>query len=556
MPATQPQPVPSSAQATLSLLQAIELASTAYGGWDWTAAEQWCRLVLDAEPDYFDALNLLGVITAQTMRSREAADLLGRAVALRPDSAPALNNLGNALKDLGQLELAVAHYERAIAVRPEYKDAYACFNRGVVLEELGRLGAAVASYELAVAIKPDYADAHFNRGCVLYELRRLDESVASYEIAIAIKPDYAEAYYNRGIVFHDLKRLDAAVDSYDRAIAIKPDYPAAYWNKSQALLLGGDFEHGWKLYEWRWRYEKTGLRQRDFCRPLWLGAESLRGKTILLHGEQGLGDTLQFCRYAKLVAGLGAKVVLEVQAPLLALLSGTEGASVVLAKGSELPAFDFHCPLISLPLALKTELDSIPAGIPYIQSDPVRAAKWRERLGKKTRPRIGLVWSGGFRPDQPAVWDTNARRNIPFAKIAALKLPQLDFFSLQKGEPAESELAQQKQDVWPEANFHDYVGELKDFSDTAALIENLDLIISVDTSTAHLAGALGKPVWILNRFDSCWRWLLERDDSPWYPTAKLYRQERPGDWDGVLDRVKSDLGGMSATEFSNRMGSV
>ena len=541
MSATQLQPVSGCWNTTLTLQQAIQQANSAYNGLDWATAEQLCRLVLDAQPGYLAALNLLGAITAQTMRSEEAAVLLGRAVSVKPDSARALNNLGNALKDLKQLEAAADSYDRSIVDKQNHEDAYACFHHGVDLEALGRLDAAVASYDRAIAIKPEYAHAHFNRGCFLYALRRPDAAAASYDRAIAIKPDYAEAHYNRGLVFHDLNRLDSAVASYDRAIANRVDYVAAQWNKSQALLLGGAFDQGWKLYEWRWRYDKTGLRQRDLGNPLWLGVEALLGKTILLHSEQGLGDTLQFCRYAKLVAGLGAKVVLEVQAPLLRLLSDVEGASLVLAKGAELPAFDYHCPLLSLPLALGTKLDSIPTGIPYLHSDPVRTAKWRERLGTKTRPRIGLVWSGGFRQNQQQLWALNDRRNIPFQKITALKLPQFDYISLQKGEPAESELAEKRAELWPEANFFNFTEELNDFADTAALIENLDLIISVDTSTAHLAGALGKPVWILNRLDTCWRWLLDRDDSPWYPTVRLFRQQRLGDWDSVIARIRGEL---------------
>jgi hypothetical protein len=305
--------------------------------------------------------------------------------------------------------------------------------------------------------------------------------------------------------------------------------------------LVGDFAMGWELYEWRWLLAKTALKQSLIDRPLWLGVESLKGKTILLHCEQGLGDTIQFCRYAALVAQLGATVILEVQQLLLELLSGLEGVCHVVAEGEPLPPFDYHCPLMSLPLAFRTTLGTIPADIPYIKADPSKTAYWQAKLGEHHKPRVGLVWSGGGRPNQPEVWAINERRNIPLELISRINSPEIDFYSLQKGEPAESELLRRKQEVWPEVNFFNFAQELNDFCDTAALIDNLDLVISVDTSTAHLAAAMGKPVWILNRYDNCWRWLLDRDDSPWYPTAELYRQQRMGDWESVLEQVKTDL---------------
>ena len=261
---------------------------------------------------------------------------------------------------------------------------------------------------------------------------------------------------------------------------------------------------------------------------------------MLLHAEQGLGDTLQFCRYVKWVAERGARVILEVQEPLTALLSGLEGAAQVVARGDALPAFDYYCALMSLPLAFKTTLGSIPAEVPYVRTSPEKQRFWQDTLGEKSKRRVGLVWSG-FRANQPELWALNNRRNIPLAKFASLKHPDIEFYSLQKGQPAQSELADLLAQGWRGPHLIDWTHLLEDFSDTAALIEQMDLVISVDTSTAHLAGALGKPVWILNRFDSCWRWLRERADSPWYPSARLYRQERYGDWDGVLQKVARDL---------------
>jgi hypothetical protein len=236
---------------------------------------------------------------------------------------------------------------------------------------------------------------------------------------------------------------------------------------------------------------------------------------------------------------------LEVPKPLMRLLANLSGVAQLVEAGSALPPFDFQCPLMSLALAFKTDLSNIPANIPYIKSEADKSEYWKEKLGERSKPRVGLVWSGGFRPNQPEVWRVNERRNIPLAKFAALKDVDVEFYSLQKGQPAESELAELNSNNWNGPHIIDFTSDLNDFSDTAALIDNLDLVISVDTSTAHLAGALGKPVWILNRFDTDWRWLLDRSDSPWYPTAKLFRQQRIEDWTGVIDQVKNELWSMN-----------
>jgi len=320
----------------------------------------------------------------------------------------------------------------------------------------------------------------------------------------------------------------------------------AYMNRAYAALLAGDFANGWVDHEWRWKARPQMLDPRFPDRTQWLGRESLLGKRIILRSEQGHGDTLQFSRYAKQVADLGATVIFEVQSELAALLANLEGVSQLVLRGEPLPAFDFHCPLMSLPLAFRTSLATIPAQVPYLVADPLKTRLWKDKLGPRTKPRVGLVWSGGFRPDQPELWPVNNRRNVPLAKLAALRNADIAFYSLQKGQPAESELTELKAAGWQGPELIDFTAALRDFSDTAALIENLDLVISVDTATAHLAAALAKPVWIMNRFDTCWRWLLDRDDSPWYPTVRLYRQQRAGDWDDVVERMR---GYLLRTEF-------
>jgi ADP-heptose:LPS heptosyltransferase len=267
----------------------------------------------------------------------------------------------------------------------------------------------------------------------------------------------------------------------------------------------------------------------------------VKGKTILLHSEQGLGDTLQFCRYADLVKAEGAAVILQVEAPLVRLLSTLKGADRVLAKGADLPDFDLHASIMSLPRAFRTSLQTVPAAIPYLHADPEDVAAWARRLGPRTRPRIGLAWAGGFRPDRPDLWTIYRRRDAPLRMLAPLARAEADFISLQKGERAENELAELVAAGWDGPAMLNPAAELRDFADTAALVENLDLVITVDTAVAHLAGALGKPVWILDRFDSCWRWMRERTDSPWYPTVRLFRQKTFGDWGPVIQEIAEAL---------------
>jgi tetratricopeptide (TPR) repeat protein len=480
-----------------------------------------------------DALAALG-------RAGEALDSYDRALALEPRDAGLHYSRANLLAGQRRWEEAVAGYDRALALDPNHVQALV--NRGNVLVDLHRAEAALASYDAALAVQPDLAQAWSNRGNALRALNRHGEALDSCERAIALDPGYADPLHNRGTVLAELGRYGEAIADYGLCLQLDPDMTDARLNLGFAHLATGDYARGWSLYQTRW--EMTGhhrfVADRGFQQPLWLGAESLAGKTILLHSEQGLGDTLQFCRYVPRVAALGARVILEAEAPLMGVLASLAGVDRLAPRGAALPDFDLHCPLMSLPLAFATTLETIPADVPYLAADPDKIEAWKRRLGTRTRPRVGLVWSGGFRPDQPELWGLNERRNIPLGRLAALRGAAVEFHSLQKGEPAESEL-RAVAPRWRGPDIVDHAGELADFTDTAALIENLDLVISVDTSTAHLAGALGKPVWILNRFDNCWRWLCGRADSPWYPTARLFRQTRFGDWDEVVDEVKLAL---------------
>jgi hypothetical protein len=376
------------------------------------------------------------------------------------------------------------------------------------LSDLGRSQEALVNLDRAVALRPQYAEAFNNRGIVLGDLERHAEALACVERALALKPDYAEAHYNRGNTLRDLHRHADAVQSFERAIALQPDYASAHWNLADCQLLLGNFALGWKEYEWRWRLNQRAASRREFAQPLWLGAQPVQGKTVLLHSEVGLGDTVLFCRYARDVAVLGARVVLEVQPPLVELLSGLEGVAAVVASGAPLPAFDYHCPLMSLPLAFRTELGNVPAVIPYIRSDPARVALWKGRLGAAAKPRVGIVWSGSTALK-------NDKRSMTLAEMLPLVRPWAEWVSLQKELRADdSALLASRPEI------RHFGGELEDFSDTAALVDLMDAVVTIDTSVANLAGAMGKTMWILLPFNPHdWRWLLEREDSDWYPTV-------------------------------------
>ena len=482
-------------------------------------------------------------VLQKLLRFNEALGDYDEAIRLEPNNAETHFNRGNAFRELGRFEEALVCYQSAINFNHHWPEAYC--NLGNTLQALRQFDEAISSFSKAIELKADYAEAFSNRGNALQELGRLDESLNNYDAAIQIAPQLIDAYSNRGLVLEKLKRLEAAIESYDAAIQLDPNLGDVHFNKSLTLLLSGDFDKGWQEYEWRWKKDSSSQSKQDrfFSYPKWLGDQSLKGKKIYLYSEQGMGDTIQFCRYVPLVSNLGAEIILEVQRPLVQLLKQIDGVNRFVAFGDEAPSMlDFHCPLMSLPLAFKTSLNTIPNNIPYLKAESTKVLYWQQKLNREKGFKVGLVWNGGFRSDQIKLWGVNERRNVPIRELSkALSNLKVTFYSLQKGEPAESEIKLLEHELWPNQNFFNYSNELHDFCDTAALIENLDLIISVDTSTAHLAAAMGKPVWLLNRFDTCWRWLLERNDSPWYPSLKIYRQDKMNNWDDVLDRVKTDL---------------
>ena len=438
---------------------------------------------------------------------------------------------GLALHQQGKFNEAKAIYEKVLAI--EINNFEALLLLGTLSAQTKEFTRAVDFLAAALKMNPNHAVCYSNRGNALKELKRLDEALASYDKAISIKPDYAEAYSNRGNALKELKRLDEAIASFDKAISIKPDYAEAYWNLSLCHLLNGNFKDGWQGYEWRWKRKdisKTG-GIRNFPQPLWLGEQCLKDKTILLYAEQGLGDTIQFCRYVPIVAKHGAKVILEVSRPLVKLLKNLEGVNQIIAKGDTLPKFDFQCPLLSLPLAFKTTLNTIPSVLQNIINDAENVTKWQTKLGEKSKRRVGLVWSSvsSFKND-------HIRSMTLLELLSALPKEGFEYICLQK------EIKEIDKDTLKANPQIKFFGDLlNDFSDTAELIECLDLVISTCTSVPHLSCSMGKETWLMLSYVPDWRWLLDREDSPWYPSAKLNRQEKIGSWHGVLEKVKFDL---------------
>jgi tetratricopeptide (TPR) repeat protein len=490
-------------------------------------AELCYRNAIRLKPIFPEPLNNLGDLLREQERIEEAELCCNEAIRLRPNYASAYNNLGNVLWMSGRLDAAELRYRDALRLKPEFTSALS--NLGTVLIELDRHAEAETVLRQALQINPNFADAHSNLGVALVELGQPEQAVRHYREALRIKPDYAEAHSNLGSVFQNGGDVDNAITQFRQAIRSKPNYPDGHNNLAIALLLAGQLTEGWAEYEWRWRLKKQLKHVRPFKQPLWAGEET-GDRVLLLHAEQGFGDTLQFCRYAPLVA-VGRRVVLEVQRALVPLLTGMPGVEQVVSYGDPLPEFDLHCPLLSLPGVLRTTVESIPNTAPYLAANAMAAEAWRERLAVLPGKKVGVVWGGN-----PAM-SADRRRTIELTQLASLaSVSGVSFVSLQKGAPAA-----QAASPPPDFILHDWTAELNDFAATAALVEALDLVIGVDTSVIHLAGALGKPVWLLNRFDCCWRWLRECDNSAWYPSLRQFRQTTPGGWSDPIARLQRAL---------------
>ena len=471
--------------------------------------------------------NLGGAILGAHGDLNDAAACFEQALTLAPHYAEAHYNLGNVFSAQGKLDDAVACYQRALALGPDRPD----FQNGLgnALRDQGKLEPAMACCERALALMPDYADAHYNLGNIFGDQGKLDDAVACYQRALGLRPDYADAHTNLIVTFRDQGRIDDAMACCKRALAFHPDSADTHFCDAYFRLLTGDLVEGWRKYEWRWLTK--GVKPHGLTLPLWDGKD-LRGRTILLHCEQGLGDNIQCVRFARLVKEKGGTVLLSCPPSLARLFKGVAGIDGIFPYGRDLPAYDVHAPLMSLPGLFQTTLDTIPAHVPYLQSDPARAAAWRDRLASYHGFRVGVVWRSG-----PASEGYRKRSMTASQFTEFLGIPGLAVVSLQKDRTAGE--IETLGDI--PGSFFDASPFLEDFSDTASAMANLDLVITVDTSVCHLAGGLAAPVWTLIPFAHDWRWLLQREDSPWYPTMRLFGQPKIEDWQSVLERVRDEL---------------
>jgi tetratricopeptide (TPR) repeat protein/glycosyltransferase involved in cell wall biosynthesis len=498
---------------------------------DWEEAIAQYQTVLTLNPQHVDALHSLGAVYQYQEQYPEAIAQFRQALHLKPNHPDLHNSLGNALQRLKQFDAAIACYQRALELRPH--DPAFHNNLAAALQELGRLDESIAYYQKALELRPNYPDAFYNLGNNFKTQDRLDEAVRCYKRAIALRPSYPAAYNNLGLTFYDQGKLRESIAAYRRALADRPDYPDAHLNMGLALLQSGDLRAGFAEYEWRWQVRGPNFKPaRPFPQPQWEGSP-FPGKTLLLHAEQGFGDTIQFIRYVPFVAQRGDRIVVECQPPLVRLLQSIPEIAQVIPRGEPLPEFDLHLPLMSLPQVFQTSLESVPNAVPYF---PTPTPLSLPELDGHSEPdlRVGLVWAGS-----PGNQSDRHRSCALETFFPLLQTPQVRFYSLQKEVRAEDEPALQQ--AIAAGHLIDLRPYLNDFTDTAALIQQLDLVLTVDTSVAHLAGALGKPVWVMLTFAPDWRWLQHRETSPWYPTMRLFRQAAPFTWEEVLERVRLAL---------------
>lgn len=551
--------------------------------------------VIELNPDFAFAYNNLGNALRVNGQTDEAVSCFQKTIELNPFFAPAYINLGNALKIKGQIDKAISCFQKVVQLDPTIPDSY--YNLGVLLQENKEFDKAVIYYKKALQFNPNLFDAHYNLGIIFrgkkqfeaalthyrkalelnpysadtcnnlgglfQEIGQLDKAIMYYREAIEFDPKFSEAYNNLGNALQREGLLDDAITFYQKAIKhnqnfelaytnlgaalqykgevskaivycrkaiqLNPDYAEAHLNLAFALLSSGNFKEGWKEYEWRWKL-KNRFPKPKFLQPQWDGSD-ITEQTIFIYHEQGLGDTIQFARYIPLVAKYGAKLIFGCQEELKSLMQNIQGVQQALSYREQLPEFNVHCPLLTLPLIFNTTLDNIPSKIPYIVADSQLTKKWQNRISDdKDKLKIGIVWASG----KGSLSKIKSISLIAYSHLA--EIDNIIFYSLQKGEAA-----YQAKNPPKKMNLVDYTHKIHDFSDTASLIEHLDLIITVDTAVAHLAGALGKPVWVLLPFERLWPWMANRNDSPWYPTMKLFRQPSPGDWESVMAQVKDEL---------------
>ncbi len=540
-------------------------------------AEQIYRQVIEADPGHVDAYSKLGNVFFLQGRFDTAVNCYQRVLLLKPDNAQACYNLGLAQQRQGKGEDAVASYRQAVKIQPGLCVAWN--NLGIALKSIGKLDEAIECYRHVLRLKPDYGEVHANLGNALAEQKHLAEALKSYrqalrwrpndpdtfynmgialglegqfeearaalQRAVQLQPNHVESYYNLGILYQERGKMDEALTCYDQALQRDPGHGASHLNRALIWLLRGDWQRGWAEYEWRWT--QPGFQRHPCPQPQWNGS-SLAGKTILLYAEQGLGDTLNFVRYVPVVKKLAGKVILESQPALMQLMAKIPGVDQLIVRGTDLPPFHVHAPLLSLPGVFRTTPDKVLADVPYLHAEPALVEHWRKELSQLEgegeggrRRRIGIAWQGN--PTHPL----NHYRSIPlvkFARVAAI--PGVQLISLQKG-PGNAQL-HELNGQFSVLDLESRLGdESQSFMNLAAVMKNLDLVISCDTAIAHLAGGLGVPVWVALPLVPDWRWLLQREDSPWYPTMRLFRQTKQNDWDDVFDRMVQAVGPVCRT---------
>jgi len=519
---------------TASIQRAFELALQHHHAGRLMDAEALYREILAVQPDHADARQFLGVIAHQLGRHDLAVEWLQQAIVLSPNNPGAYSNLGEAYRMTGRMDEAIASYRRALRLQPDCPETYS--NLGLALAGRGWFAEAIAAHRRAIELRPDDAVSHYNLGNALKDGELPEEAMAAYHRALALKPEFPEACSNLGNMYKDYGQIEEAVACYRRAIAWCPDFADAHLNLGIVLLLLGRYEEGWHEYEWRWRTSAHAHLRRNLLAPAWNG-QPATGRTILVHAEQGFGDTLLFVRYLPFIRShlCAARVILECQPALVPLLKQLHDVEIdVVARGASnetLPPFDLHLPLLDLPAALQ-RFAPVNMSAPYLQAQAGVRTQWRERLGSRGELRVGLAWSGN-----PLYYDDRRRSIAPGKLASVLRVPGIRFVSLQV-EPRGPLPA-----AFTAAGVLDFTADIANFSDSAALMAEMNLIITVDTATAHLAGALGRPVWVLLPFVPDWRWGLGRDDTPWYPTMRLFRQTTAGDWEEVLERVTAALRG-------------
>lgn len=526
-------------------------------------AEKIYARIVKAAPDYFDALHIYGSLKAQSgqmgealrlitaalkinprsaealvnlsnvmhalKRDQDALDCLDKALAIKPNDPLALGNRGSALLSLNRPQDALASFETLLRLDP--RNGEAIMNRGICKATLSRHDEALADFDAALALMPGHPNVLYNRGSALLALGRPVEALSDFDRTLATIPSHLRAWNNRGRALQQLNRHAEAVASFDKVIALKKEDADAHSNRALSLLTLGELREGFKQYEWRWKRGGMSDTRRGYSKPLWLGEFALGAKTILLTAEQGLGDTIQFARYASLLARSGAKVILEVQPELKFLLSGLEGVAQCVARGEPLPAYDVHCPIGSLPLALKTDAANIPPAIPYLHADAARIEQWRPKLGTLPGKHVAIAWAG------QANHANDRNRSVDFKLLEPLlALGGISFISVARDLRGDDAALLARH-----ANVTHVGGDLNDMADTAAVLALSDLLISVDTSVVHLAGATARPAWVMLPFAPDWRWTLTGDHSPWYPQVRLFRQPSLGDWPSAIAHLRAAL---------------